>query len=185
MRRLLALLLVAVAAVPQALGAMLQASAEYEIKAAFLLNFAKFVDWPPRAFAGPDGPLRVCVLGDDPFGPILDRMLRDERIGGLRLTAARVANTGEAHGCHILYVAVSEEPRYGGILQQLDLRRVLTVGDSPAFLEHGGHIRFFLESDYVRFAVNPEAVARTEFQMSSKLLRVATIERPARGGGTR
>jgi hypothetical protein len=185
MRRLLALLLVAVAAVPQALGAMLQASAEYEIKAAFLLNFAKFVDWPPRAFAGPDGPLRVCVLGDDPFGPILDRTLRDERIGGLRLAAARVASTGEAQGCHVLYVSVSEQPRYEAILQQLDARRVLTVGDSPSFLEHGGHIRFFLESNYVRFAVNPDAVARAEFQMSSKLLRVATIERPARGSGTR
>jgi hypothetical protein len=185
MRRLPALLLVALAAVPQAAGAMLQASAEYELKAAFLLNFAKFVDWPPRAFGGPDGPLRVCVLGADPFGPVLDRTLRDERIGGLRLSAARVASTGEAQGCHVLYVSVSEELRYGAILQQLDLRRVLTVGDSPGFLQHGGHIRFYLESNYVRFAVNPDAVARAEFQVSSKLLRVATLERPGGGNGTR
>jgi hypothetical protein len=167
------------------LGAMLQASAEYELKAAFLLNFAKFVDWPPRAFGGPDGPLRVCVLGDDPFGPVLDRTLRDERIGGLRLSAARVASTGEAQGCHVLYVvgvggaALRGDPAAARPAARADCRRL------PWFLQHGGHIRFYLESNYVRFAVNPDAVARAEFQVSSKLLRVATIERPGGGNGTR
>jgi hypothetical protein len=165
-----------------AAGAPQERTAEYDVKAAFLLNFAKFVDWPPRAFAGPDGPLTICVLGADPFGQTLDDTLRDERIGGLRLLPARVMTVAEAHRCHIVYVSPSEEPRYAAILDGLDTRRVLTVGDSPTFLEAGGHLRFYLESNNVRFAVNPESVARAQFRISSKLMRVATLERPARRG---
>jgi hypothetical protein len=186
MRRLAVLAFALHALAASRLGAdgPLSASPEFEIKAAFLLNFAKFVDWPSEAFSGADGPLFICVLGQDPFGPALDDTLRDERIGGLRLVPARVGSAAAARHCHVLYVSVSEEPRYAAILSTLDTRHVLTVGDSPSFLEAGGHMRFYLKENRVRFAANPDALAYARFQISSKLMRVATIERAPQRSGT-
>lgn len=185
MRRRLSISLVALLVVGAVAHAQRPVGAEFEVKAAFLLNFAKFTDWPARAFAGPDGPLTICVLGADPFGSVLDQTLQDERIGGLRLTTARLSGVADAHRCHIVYVSPSEQAGYSQHLAAIDRRRVLTVGDSPGFIAAGGHIRFYLEENRVRFAVNPDAVVSAEFQVSSKLMRLATLERPARARESR
>lgn len=185
MHRLLAAVLVLVAGVSPGARAAPSERGEYAVKAAFLLNFAKFIDWPARAFAGPDGPLTVCVLGADPFGSVLDETLQEERIGGLRLVAARIPTAADVGRCHIVYVSVSEQGMYAQHLERMDRRRILTVGDSPGFIAAGGHLRFYLDDNRVRFAVNPDAVAGAEFQVSSQMMRLATIERATPGGGLR
>ena len=157
-------------------------SLEYEVKAAFLYNFARFVHWPPHVFASGDAPLTICVLGSDPFGPVLDDIVRVERVDGRMFAIARPQAPDAAAGCHILFVASSEEPRYRDILSRIDRRVILTVGDVTSFLAAGGHVSFFLEGNHVRFAVNTVALRECDLQVSSKLLRVARPIPLAQGG---
>jgi len=152
-------------------------SLEDEIKAAFLYNFAKFVEWPPDAFASPDEPLTFCMLGRDPFGRVLDDLLAGEHVRHRRLAVRRVERNGRLDGCHILFVSPTEQGRFATLLRGIDTQRVLTVSDSLDFLAAGGHVSFFVEGSRVRFAVNQEACERAEFRMSSKLMQVA--RRPA------
>ena len=157
-------------------------SLEYEVKAAFLYNFARFVQWPPHAFPSADAPLTICVLGSDPFGPALDDTVRVERVHGRPFAIARPGGPEAAAGCHILFVSRGEEPRYADILSRIDRRVILTVGDATSFLEAGGHVGFFLEGNHVRFAMNTAALRECDLQVSSKLLRVARPIPLAQGG---
>ena len=152
-------------------------SLEYEVKAAFLYNFAKFVTWPPDAFAAPDSPITICVLGPDPFGSRLDDLVAGERVEEHPLLVRRLANAADAGDCHVLFVSPSERDRFPRILTTVNTRRVLTVSDTLEFLDAGGHFSFFLDSNRVRFAANTAALGPCEFQVSSKLLQVARIHR--------
>jgi len=156
-------------------------SLEDEIKAAFLYNFAKFVEWPPDAFASPDEPITFCLVGRDPFGRVLDDLLAGEHVRHRRLAVRRVERAGRLDGCHILFVSPTEKGRFAALLRGIDTQRVLTVSDSLEFLAAGGHVSFFVEGSRVRFAVNQEACERAEFRMSSKLMQVA--RRPASAPG--
>jgi hypothetical protein len=122
------------------------------------------------------------VLGQDPFGPALDATLKDERIDGRPLIVRRLLGWDDAEQCQILFVSTSVEEEFGQLLGGHTFRRTLTVGEVPQFLRAGGHISFYLEGARVRVAVNADAVARTDLQISSKLMRVARVER---AGGTR
>jgi YfiR/HmsC-like len=177
---------VAVGALPAAgaieAGRAPAGSLEYEIKAAFLYNFAKFIQWPPHVFASSDAPLTLCVLGSDPFGPTLDDTVRAEHVEGRPIAVARPGDPGAAAGCHIVFVSSSEEARFAGILSRLDRRVILTVGEGPSFLAAGGHVSFFLEGNHVRFAVNTAALRECDLQVSSKLLRVARAHPLPQGG---
>jgi hypothetical protein len=165
-----------------ALGAAAQSSGEYEVKAAYLYNFAKFVQWPAESFPSPDAPFAICVLGQDPFGRVLDDIVQGERIHGRPLVVRRLKSWDDAELCHILFVSVSVQEDFEQLLGGEALRRTLTVGDVPGFLTAGGHISFFLEGSTVRFAIHRDNVARTDLQISSKLMRVARIEPGATGG---
>jgi hypothetical protein len=149
-------------------------SLEYGVKAAFLYNFVKFVEWPSTAFEAPDSPVAICVLGADPFGRTLDEIVQGERVESRPLLVRRVDATAAA-SCHLLFVSSSERTRFAAILGAIDTRRVLTVAERLEFLGAGGHIAFYLEANRVRFAVNTDATGKSEFQVSSKLLRVARI----------
>lgn len=155
-------------------------SLEDEIKAAFLYNFAKFVDWPPDAFASPEEPLTFCVLGRDPFGRALDDLLAGERVKNRPLAVRRQERNDPTTGCHVLFVSPSERTRFEALLRGVDTDRVLTVSDSLEFLAAGGHITFFVEASRVRFAVNREACDKAAFRLSSKLLQVAREPATAR-----
>ena len=154
---------------------------EYAVKAAFLYNFAKFVEWPAQAFPSPEAPFSICVLGPDPFGGALDAAVANERIHGRSLLVQRLDVWDPSARCHILFVSSAVQAQSAALLGAGTFRRTLTVGDGDAFLHAGGHISFFLEENRVRFAINAESVARSDLQISSKLMRVARIERP-RGG---
>lgn len=146
---------------------------EYDVKAAFLFNFTKFVEWPPAAFADADQPLSLCVLGRDPFGGILDDMVRGESVGGRRLVVRRLERNADLRPCHVLFVAGSEGARAARILAPLKDGHVLTVGESTGFLEAGGLLRFVLVETRVRFEINRQAIDRSPLMLSSKLLRLA------------
>lgn len=153
-----------------------EAFQEHQVKAAFLYNFAKFVEWPAERFAGPAAPLVLCLHGADPFGPFLDELVAGEQVGGRRLVVDRSRPAGELRACHLLYVAAGERGRYARLLDGLGEAAVLTVGEDAEFLAAGGLFRFHRAGDRVRFEANLPAVARSRLQVSSKLLQVA---RPA------
>lgn len=145
-------------------------SLEYRVKAAFLLNFTKFVDWPPSAFPDPDSPLVVCILGDDPFGQEIDRMVDGEIVNGHRLAVSRIQKD-TIGSCHVLFVANTDKedaPNLGGIGPG-----ILIVGEGERFVHEGGIITFVLENRRVRFDVNLKAALSAGLKLSSKLLSVA------------
>lgn len=153
---------------------------EYEVKAAFLYNFVRFVEWPQEAFAGAGEPLRVCVLGRDPFGETLDRALGGKTVQGRALEVLRVGGMGEARGCHVLFVGDPEGRDPGSLLVVLGDAAVLTIGEAPGFARAGGTIQFVIEESRVRFEINAGAAERAHLRISSKLLGLA---RSVGGGG--
>jgi hypothetical protein len=163
-------------------GRAAQTSGEYDVKAAYLYNFAKFVEWPPQSFPSPGAPFAICILGQDPFGHALDAIVQGERIQGKPLVVRRLTGWDDAELCQILFVSTSEQDDFQQLLGTHSFPRTLTVGEVPQFLKAGGHISFFLEGGSVRFAVNPANVARTELRISSKLMRVARVDNGPQGG---
>jgi hypothetical protein len=157
-------------------------SLEHEIKAAFLYNFVKFVQWPASSFPDADAPLTICLMGPDPFGTALDDLIENEQVEGRPLAVRRLGRADATAGCHVLFVAPAERARYAAILRTVDTRRVLTVSDAMEFLAAGGHISFFMESNRVRFAVNAPAARQAEFQINSRLMRLARIHEGPDGG---
>ena len=154
-------------------GAASAAAPEYDLKAAFLFNFAKFVEWPESAFAGDRAPLTICVYGDDPFGSTLDGVVQNERVGERTLLVQRPDSLDDLGGCHVLFVSRSEKDRLGGVMSQIKGKPVLTVSDTDGFLRAGGIINFILESSKVRFLIDQEAAERSGLKISSKLMRLA------------
>lgn len=157
---------------------------EYQVKAAFLYNFAKFVEWPADAFEGAGGAVILCVMGDDPFGDSLGNVVRGESLNGRRLAVHRTRDLSDLHACHVVFVPRSERSRQERILDALRHRGVLTVGESDGFLTGGGMIRFVLEQNKVRFDINLEAAEESGLKLSSRLLRLArTVYAPQTGEG--
>lgn len=152
-------------------GLQAQAAGEYELKAAFLYNFTKFVEWPPAAFS--DGSFRVCVLGDDPFGKSLKDLTGQEAAGRRLQVLAFQDAIARPEDCHILFVSRSERGRLPAILSEVRKSPVLTVADTDGFLSDGGIINFLLEGTKIRFEINQEAADRAGIKISSKLLRLA------------
>lgn len=149
------------------------AAGEYEVKAAFLLHFSRFVEWPASAFAAPDAPLYICVLGDDPFGPSLEEIVRDERVDGHPLAVERYRVGGDVDRCHILFVGRSAGPQQRRILDQVQGKSILTVSDEEEFTRRGGVIGFVTVNGKVRLQVNRSSAQRADLRISSRLLRLA------------
>ena len=163
MRHWRVLLLVLSAAV--ALHAQ-EVSLEYQLKAAYLLNFVKFVEWPSGAGSGP---LVICVAGRNPFGAALAETLRDEFVSD-RMLAARVIAMPES-GCHVLFLPHGVAPTT--YLRAARDSPTLTVGESPEFIAEGGIVNFIVDQGKIRFQISPDAAERAELRISSHLLRLA------------
>ena len=148
---------------------------EYQLKAAFLFNFAKFVAWPPDAFQSDKAPISLCVFRHDPFGAALDQVIAEKAINNRELLARRINNLPELKTCQLVFVSETEERQLPGILSSLKGASALVVGESADFAERGGAIQFFLENNKLRFAVNVDAIQRARLQASSKLLALARI----------
>jgi YfiR/HmsC-like len=153
-------------------------SSEYLIKAGFIYNFAKFVDWPSAAFAQPDSPIVIGILGTDPFGNLIDRIIENKKIGARGLVVKRLkwgTDLKDLKECKILFVGTSEKAHLDDLLQIVKTLPILTVGEAPGFAERGGVIRFVLEDNRVRFEINVEAAHQADLTISSRLLTLARI----------
>ena len=153
---------------------------EYQVKAAFLYNFARFVEWPPAA----DGaaPFVVTVLGRDPFGTVLDDTFRGKTVDARQVVVRRVSRSEDVGKSHILFICDSEKDRLPQILKSLESAPVLTVGEMSDFAERGGVIRFKVEQDRIRLEINVAAAERSRLRISSQLLKLARIVEPGTGG---
>ena len=150
-------------------------SIEYQVKAAFLFNFAKFVDWPPNSFPDEKTPIAVCIFRYDPFGSALDDIIRGKNIDNRPFVKRRIDEIGELKACQIVFVSAREDKLLPDILNNLKGASALVVGEGENFAERGGEIQFYLENNRMRFTVNVDAVQRARLSISSKLLTLAKI----------
>ncbi len=151
------------------------ALSEYQVKAAYLFNFLKFVEYPEESFADPLAPIVIGVVGEDPFGDALPQVVTGKTVQGRDLVI-RIYHAGEdLRGAHILFISASERKRLPVILSSLRGSSVLTVSDTAGFLDAGGMIQFLNENGRVRFAINVDAASRAKLKMSSKLLSLAKV----------
>jgi hypothetical protein len=152
-----------------------QRATEYDVKAAFLFNFARFVTWPDSAFANADERLVIGVIGKDPFGPILRETIQDKMAQNRSLTVRNVESSKDIRGCHILFVGAATREEVSKIVSQVGENPVLTVSEQNHFCQLGGMVNFLLVSRRVRFEINPHAVERSGLSVSSRLLKLARI----------
>jgi len=149
------------------------AVSEYQVKAAFLLNFGKFVEWPAQVL--PAGELDICVLGDDPFGSDLDDTLAGRTVGNRSVQARRIGDPAAARGCAIVFVSRAGAERVKAVLDSLRGAPVLLVGEQDRFANQGGMINFVEVDQKIRFEINEAAARQAGLKISSQLLKLATI----------
>ena len=176
------LILLAGGPTPEALRAQVKSAGEYEVKAAFLYNFARYVEWPPERLPAPGEAFVVTVLGEDPFGDTLDAIVRDRTVHDRRLTVRRVARVEDVGDSQVLFISRSEAEDLPRILQRLETAPILTVGETAQFAERGGMIRFRREGERIGFDINLASSERAGLRISSQLLKLARIVGPAGRG---
>jgi hypothetical protein len=157
-------------------------ASEYQVKAAFLYNFAKFVEWPGDVFKDPSDPITICVVGEDLFGAILATSVRGKTINGHNIVIRLLKPRQSLRGCQIGFISSSARKDLGSILLDLEGASVLTVGETKGFAAMGGIINFVIEQDRFRFEVNVDAAERAGLKISSKLLSLAKIVREENHG---
>ena len=167
---------------------------EYQLKAVFLYNFAKFVEWPAESFADARAPIILGILGKDPFGTIIDQIIKSKTVKDRKLVIRRfekikdleascMGKGEEEEFCHILFISSSEEEHLAKILEILNASSVLTVGEMEQFTQRGGIINFTVREGKIRFEINVDAAEQAELKISSKLLKLAKIVRDERSEG--
>jgi hypothetical protein len=154
---------------------------EYDLKAAFLFNFARYVEWPAEAFATGATPITIGILGEDPFGPSLDDIVANEDVRSRKLVVRRFASIDQVEPCHILFISASQAGHMEQIAARLAHRSVLTVGDVNGFTTRFGMIGFEMARNRVRLRINLAAAKAARLTISSMLLRQAKIMKPENG----
>jgi hypothetical protein len=149
-----------------------QQTLEHDVKAAYLYNFTKYVEWPPETAQGLE-PFRLCVVADGVIRSAIHRTVDGEMVDGRPLVMVAPQTLRDAQQCQILFVGRSEREQASKLLAAVRDRPVLTVGDSSRFMEQGGMIEFLLQDRRVRFDVNLPSAQRSKLRVSSNLLRVA------------
>lgn len=158
---------------------------EYQVEAAYLFNFAKFVTWPAEVMSRRKS-FDLCVLGPDPFGPVLVRTVKGETLDGKPVITKHIASAQESSGCAIVFIAAApERPRWKAVLAAFATQHILTVSDIPHFVDRGGEIGFVLDDGHVRFEVNQSAAEEAGLSLSSELLKVAVAVKKANVKGGR
>lgn len=145
---------------------------EYQVKAAFLLNFARFVEWPPRTFPDTNAPLVIGIVGDNPIGAALPQVVQGQTAQGRRIEIRQLSADGELGGCQILFLSAAVTAP-ADLLKRLSGKPVLTVGETEDFVRQGGMLGFALVDQSVRFDANAKATAAAELKVSAKLMAVA------------
>ena len=148
---------------------------EYEVKAAFLYNFAQFVEWPPDAFTSSKAPIVIGIFGQDPFGSALDEVVKNKTADGRRFVVKRFGKLRDVENCQILFVSASEESQLEKAAHAAGGKGVLTVGDSAHFITCGGIIRFIIENNKIGLEISVDHARNAGLKISSKLLRLARM----------
>jgi preprotein translocase subunit Sec61beta len=162
----------------QGIGTALgQSDIEMKVKAAYLLNLIKFTDWPAAKFSEEDAPVVIGCFCNAGFTQMLDRVMASKMAGGRRLVVRRVSRGEDLAGCHVLFVGAERLSAAGALLAVARKESVLSVGESPDFLDSGGMVNFFDEQDTVHIEINPQTASRAGLTLSSRLLTVARIAR--------
>lgn len=166
-----------------ALGAVLPIPAlgqnsldEYQAKAAFLYNFAKFVEWPAQAFSTVGSSINVCILGEDSFGSALEA-IQSKQVAGRSIFVNRIATVNQASSCHILFISTSEKNRLKRTLLALKNYPILTVGDIDGFASTGGVIGLVMEDNRIKMEINVSIAQQNGLKLSSQLLKLARVIR--------
>jgi hypothetical protein len=150
-----------------------QEVSEYQVKAAYVYNFARFVQWPERAFSDSSAPLELCVFSRSPILPDLQLTIRGKAINGRTIRVTPVENAEQGGACHVLFFSYHESGQFRDVLARLQDTSVLTVGEGKDFVRQGGMINFVVVDDRVQFDVNQTAAERAGISISSRLLTVA------------
>jgi len=150
---------------------------EYMIKAGFLYNFAKFVDWPEEVFENSSTPLIIGILGEDPFGNDLDQIIKKKTVKERSILIKRLKTLDELKVCHILFISASEKSHLSKVISKTKDWHVLTVSEMEGFAELGGIINFTKEGNKIRFEINLDAAEQSGLKISSRLLKLAKIIR--------
>ncbi len=147
---------------------------EYQIKAAFLYNFAKFVEWPADRFTDENAPMILCVIGMDPFGAILEHTMTGKTIKGRSIRIKRIEGINGLKSCHVLFVSSYERENTRDIVSSLEGASVLTTGDMDRFANQGGIINLIKRGNKIRFEINSNAAAQSGLKLSSYLMGLAS-----------
>jgi hypothetical protein len=150
-------------------------ASEYDVKAAFLYNFALYVEWPKDAAVPESDPFVIGVLGTDPFGHALDALAREKDVAGRSIVVQRFPSLSELRPCHILFVSSDADQSLPAVIEMARVMKTLVVGDSESAALRGAAIGFVLRDNKVHFSANPAAAKRCGLTVSSKLLRLADI----------
>jgi hypothetical protein len=153
-------------------------SKEYQVKAAFLFNFAQFVKWPGTSFANADAPFCIGILGDDPFGEALQEIIQGEAIDNHKLVVRHGQSFTDLQDCQMIFISKSQEDHMAQILSELDSKPILAVSEIESFAQNGGAINFYLQEGKVRFEINPSSARRGGMKVSSQLLNLGKIVQP-------
>jgi hypothetical protein len=149
------------------------ASLEYQVKAAYLLNFTRYVEWPSQTLGPADSPVTMCVLGADPFGNVLDATIRGKTTHGRAIAVRRIRASSETDRCHLVFISRNTWRAQRDLPKRLRAQGLLTVGESEDFAQEGGVIGFIIQNETVRFVVNAEASDRAGLRISSRMLSLA------------
>jgi hypothetical protein len=149
---------------------------QYVLKAAFLYNFCRFIDWPDSAFASPNEPLIIGIAGDDPFGSLLNEAVKGKKYHNRPIRIDRFRGPRDIRRCHLLFVSRANAGRVVPILVAVAGKSVLTVGETEDFFNRGGMITLTAEQNRVRLRINTAVLHSANLVVSSKLLRVAEIK---------
>jgi hypothetical protein len=146
---------------------------EYRVKAAFIFHFAQLVDWPPKTSTDATNSLFLCTLGDDPFQGALESTVAGKAVGDRILRIRHLKQADDVQACQVLFLGKAQSKRIPMVLANLHNAPILTVGESPGFLDAGGMICFVLEDNNVRFEINLDAAASAKLKIGSRLLILA------------
>lgn len=150
-------------------------AAEFQVKAAFLYNFTRFIDWPPTAFSSANAPFVIAIIGNDPFGDYLAQVIKSESVNNHRIIIKRYNQLKEVTDCHILFISPPATKKTKEILQLTEHRNILTVSDGDNFTNSGGIVSFYKENNKIRFEINISSAKAAQLEISSKLLTLARI----------
>ena len=171
-RRLTAMVIACLAATCM-LSSGANAVSESQVKAAFIYNFVRFVEWPSQSFPSSDTPVTIGIVGGEQVGDAIEQLTKGKTVDGRRLVVKRLSSRDTFDGCHILFIGASERGHTNGILDRLRDSSVLTIGETDGFVQNGGVIGFVIDNNKIAFEVNTGAAKRKHLRVSSQLLKLA------------